>query len=221
MKRDSRFRGQEGMVLLVTLSAIALLVPLVYSGMESQRFHLRQVQRELELEIAHRHAESLLTFVMAMLAMDGMQAGGIDHLNEMWAMPIALPDNPDGETEALLEDTSRRWNLNALRKEDAHLNMELRQVLLRLATREGLSPSLVDRIVERLLPMSAQTSDGSPGSAPAPNTEPLHAMEELLQLPDWNGEAVRKLAPYVIVDDTCRFGRLNPNTADPKTLEPL
>ncbi|MBF0270986.1 MAG: general secretion pathway protein GspK [Magnetococcales bacterium] len=214
-----RAKGQEGMVLLVTLSAIALLVPLVYAGMESQRFHLRQVQRELELEMAHRHAESLLSLVVAVVKMDGVQGGVIDHLNEPWAMPITLPDNPDGTAEALVEDTSRRWNLNALRKEDGQLNGELRLVLRRLAAREGLSGSMLERVVEWLVPTDQMARPETGGTPLAP--EPLHALEELLKLPDWNAEAVRKLAPFITVDDTCRNSRLNLNTATLQTLEPL
>ncbi|MEO5347000.1 MAG: type II secretion system protein GspK [Magnetococcus sp. YQC-9] len=217
MTRQSHRETERGMVLLVTLAAIALLVPLVYAGMESQRFQMRQVQRELELEVAHRHAESLLTRVLAVLTIDGMQGGMVDHLLELWAVPISLPENPDGEAEALIEDGARRWNLNALRKEDGHLNLELRTVLTRLASREGLSGHLVERLVERLVPIGAAGGGGASALA----AEPLHALEELLNLPDWNREALDKFAPFVTVDDTCKNSRLNLNTADVRVLEPL
>ncbi|MBF0262339.1 MAG: general secretion pathway protein GspK [Magnetococcales bacterium] len=210
--------GERGMVLLVTLAAIAFLVPLVYAGLESQRFQMRQVQRELELEMAHRHAQSLLTWVVAILAIDGMQGGMVDHPREPWAMPITLPDNPDGEAEAMVEDGGRRWNLNALRKEDGHLNLELRVILTRLASREGISTHLIERLVERLVPLDTAPGGGSaPGMAP----EPLHDLEELLLLPDWNREALGKLAPFVSVDEACKNSRLNLNTASLKVLEPL
>lgn len=205
-----KFIAQEGMVLLVTLSAMAFLVPLVYAGVESQRFHLRQVQQELNLEIAHRQAESLLALVVRILAMDGVQNSMTDHLNELWAMPIPLPDNEEGTTEAVVEDTARRINLNALRKSDGQLNPDMHQLLLHLFAKEEISSRLLANLIDWLNPLD-----------PAQGNKPLHAMEELLQVPDWDLKTLQKLQPYLTVDEQCRNSQLNLNTADIKTLELL
>ena len=119
------------MVLLVVLAAMALLIPLVYAGVEAQRFHLRRVQQELNLEIAHRHAQSLLGLVVQILIKDGVQTAATPHMNPIWADPIVLPGNEDGVAEALVEDTSRRWDLNALKKPDGQIDTALRTVLTR------------------------------------------------------------------------------------------
>ncbi|MBF0440082.1 MAG: general secretion pathway protein GspK [Magnetococcales bacterium] len=195
--------------MLVTLAAMAFLVPLIYAGVESQRFHIRQVQQEINLEIAHRHAESMLSMVMLTLARDSLQNSATDHLNEPWASPLVLPNNEDGTTEALIEDTSRRWNLNALKKTDGQINGELRTVLNALFQREEVSGRLLESLLERLAVTTTH------------NNEPLHALEEILQLPEWTTKPLQTLQPYITVDDECRTGRLNINTAAIKTLEPL
>ncbi len=212
--------GQDGMVLLVTLSAIAFLVPLVYAGVESQRFHLRQVQQELNLETAHRHATSLLALVVRILTMDAIQHPQTDHLNEPWANPIPLPGQEDGATEAMVEDTARRFNLNTLIKPDGSINHELYLLLTRLFEQEEISIRLLDNLVEWLNPidMASGLKKTQTTSTPGFVGEPLYAMEQLLQIPDWDHESLNKIARYVTVDATCRTSLLNINTADTKTL---
>ncbi|MBF0135332.1 MAG: general secretion pathway protein GspK [Magnetococcus sp. DMHC-1] len=216
--------SQAGMVLLVTLAAMALLIPLVYTGMESQRFHLRQVQQELDLEIAHRRAESMLDKVMQILVKDGSQDRAVDHLNEEWAKSISLTGTENDTVEALLEDTARRWNLNAVKKPNGQINTELRTVLTRLFEREGISLELLESLTERLGPIDLTTEEQKPptgNSPPMIAKPPLQAMEELLQIKGWNTVVLQKLQQFVTVNENCTNSRLNINTASSKTLEPL
>ncbi|MEO5333899.1 MAG: type II secretion system protein GspK [Magnetococcus sp. YQC-5] len=221
---SGRSRGQEGMVLLVTLAAMAFLVPLVYAGVESQRFHLRQVQQELNLELARRNAESLLGLVVQVLVLDGLQNSATDHLNEMWAMPISLPDNEDGTAEAVVIDTTRYWNMSGLKKQDGQINTDLRMVLTHLLEREEIPNRLLENLIEWLKPVDGAVGQNTQASAvlvAQQAVEPIQAVEQLVQVQGWDKKSVQKIKPFFTVDEECKTGRLNVNTADIKTLELL
>jgi len=213
------------MVLLATLSAMTLLIPLVYSGMESQRFHLRQVRQELQLEVAHRRAESLLDRVVELLVKDGEKNGATDHLNEEWSQPVFFSGGDDETVSARVEDGNRRWNLNTLRNRDGTINHELHRILTRLFAREGLSLELLDRLTDRSPQWDGMMAEEKPpAGTPSPSSaiwQPFHAMEQLLRLPGWNADAVRTLEPFLTARNGCGHDRLNVNTASMKTLELL
>ncbi|MBF0426031.1 MAG: general secretion pathway protein GspK [Magnetococcales bacterium] len=222
---DPATATQAGMALLVTLLALALLLPLVYAGVEAQRFHLRRVQQELDLETAHRHAESALTLLMPTLTGEASQGTLFGRPPDASTIPVTLPNAGDGTITATLEDDAGRWNLNALRQPDGRMHPALHAVLARLFAREGAASTLLEQLEARL-----GVSDGKGDAAggdrardPLSATvgQPLHAMEELLMIPGWNADLLQRLRPFVTVDDLCHQSRLNINSAAIATLEIL
>ncbi|MBF0179542.1 MAG: general secretion pathway protein GspK [Magnetococcales bacterium] len=190
-------RGERGMVLLVTLAVLALLIPLVYAGVEAQRFHARQVQRELDLIAARRNAESLLARIVRLLIEDGAQTRS-DHLGEPWAMPVAM-SGPDGEEAAgVTNDLERFWNLNGVRLADGQIDDALRGVLVRLWQREGLAADALEGVLKAPLPLRA-----------------------LERIPGWDPTTDRKARAHLLAEAECPSRRLNINTAALATLEPV
>ncbi|MBF0295203.1 MAG: general secretion pathway protein GspK [Magnetococcales bacterium] len=185
---------ERGMVLLVTLAALAMLIPLVYAGVDAQRFHARQVQRELDLIIARRNAESLLARVARLLIEDAAQTR-LDHPGEPWATPIAWSDRDGEAAEAVTQDLERFWNLNGLRLADGQIDDTLRGVLVRLWQREGVPVDLLEGLLKAPLPLRA-----------------------LEQVPGWDRVTVRKMRAHLLAEAECPSRRLNLNTAALATL---
>ena len=225
------------MALLVVLSAIAFLLPLIFSGLEMGRFHLRRVRNELYLQEARRYAESGLFQVISVLRQDGLTGGAVDHLGELWAVGIpALPFHSENESAIypqltiLVEDSARYLNLNDLVRADGTVDTFLRNLLERLLRQKEWEPSLVDALVDWLDPDNGPTGFGgaenawyqAEGLPYGPENGSIQDLETLSLLRGWNTTILEHFRPFVrVVDSRCAATGLNVNTASEAVLKLL
>ena len=140
---------QCGMVLLVVLATMAVLVPLIFHGIEQQRFQITRIQNELDLQSAYRQSESTLSKVIQALSYDGL-ANEFDHLGEVWALPFAI-EQPDATlVVAQIEDGARYWNVNDLIDSHGQVDLARRDSLARLLREQGLEDKLLDSLIDWL-----------------------------------------------------------------------
>lgn len=209
-------------MLLVVLGALAFVVPLVYAGIEQQRFHLYRVDSELSLQKAYRHAGSMLEQVKTVLALDGADST-TDHLREIWAQPLPLQGLEEAQASAVITDDQRFWNLNLLVSPKGEVNSEYRDIYGRIFAREGIREELLDAVIDWIDQDDLVSGVGGaeknqyiPEGFGAKNA-PLESLDELLLLKGWTSEEVAALRPYFTVT-----GRgLNVNTADEAVLQVL
>ena len=217
-------RNQAGMALLVVLSAIAFLLPLVYSGVEMGRFHQRRAENEIALQEARRLAESALPGVVAALAADGGLSQA-DHLGEAWAGGAALADPEAGGVSVTVEDAARYWNLNDLVR-DGKADPLVRELLARLLNHLEMDGGLLDALVDWMDADDEPTGLGGaesgwyPGDGRpyAPVNGPLGDLAELLMVRGWDRTALERIRPFVRTGGGCVGSGLNVNTAAPETL---
>lgn len=235
-----RKKGREkGMALLVVLSAIAFLLPMVFSGLEMGRFHLRRVHHALSLQEARRYAESGLSQVMAVLQQDGVSGGAVDHLGEPWAagmaalkMPSSFENQPEvtPQLTIVVEDSARYLNLNDLVKGDGTVEPVLRGVLERLLGQKGLEVSSLEALIDWLDPDNIPTGLGgaenawyqTEGRSYGPENGPMQVLENVSMLRGWREAALTLVRPFVrAVSHRCSSSGVNVNTASPDVLKLL
>ena len=226
------------MALLVVLSAIAFLLPLIFSGLEMGRFHLRRVRNELYLQEARRYAESGLSQVVATLQQDAAAGMVVDHLGEPWAVGMAAMEDPSRrENQAtenrqltiVVEDSARYLNLNDL-VHNGTVDAALRGVLERLLRQKGLNESLLEALIDWLDKDNGSTGFGgaenawyqTAGHPYGPENGPLQELQNLALLRGWSETAVELVRPVVrALDRRCSSSGVNINTASQEVLSLL
>ncbi len=220
--------GERGMALLVVLSAIAFLLPLVYSGVEMGRFHQRRAENELALQEARRLAESVLSQVVAVLIEDAGDGAKVDHLGEKWAegLPILFVDG--GQLSVRVVDGTRTWNVNGLvqgKTTNAALVKSFAELLRRLEIDDGLMMALIDWLDgdDEARAFGGAETDWyrSAGKPYGPTNGPFRELAELLLVRGWDRTLLRRIRPHVGTGAGCDGAGINVNTASAETLAPL
>lgn len=219
---------QRGMALLVVMSAIAFLLPLLFSGLEMGRFHLRRVQNERDLQEARRHAESGLSQVIGLLKSD--TGNTVDHLGEPWALMLPTKFFEGSDLTTVVEDSARYLNLNDLILENGTVYEPLRLVVVRLLRSHGLEESLMDSLIDWLDADDIPTGMGgaergwyvADGRPFGPNNGSLMSLEDLVSIRGWSWTIVEELRPFIrVITPQCRQTGININTASRGVLELL
>ena len=231
--------SEKGMALLVVLMAIAFLLPLVFSGLEMGRFHLRRVQNELYLQEARRFAESGLSQAKEILRQDGLLGGAVDHLGDPWAMEIPALEIPSHLEESLsqnrslhvvVEDSARYVNVNDLVRADGSVDAILREVMERRLRESGLPDSLVEALIDWLdvddIPSGLGGAERdwyqAEGRVYQPENGPMQSLDNLVLLRGWENVPLPLLRPILrAVDPRCGFSGINVNTASSEVLRLL
>ena len=228
-------QAQSGMVLLVVLSAIAFLIPLIFSGVEMGRFHLRRVGNELALQEARRYAESGLSQVIVLLQRDGAAGGPVDHLGDIWAVAIpaldqltAVENQPTNrQLTIVVEDSARYLNLNYL-VDKRTVREEFQGVLTRFLQSKELQPLLLEALIDWLDDDHVSTGLGGAehswyqmeGRPYGPENKPILAMENLVLLRGWSPQILQHIRSVArTVDPRCDQTGINVNTASQEVLE--
>lgn len=215
-------------MLLTVLAAIALLMPLIYAGIEQQRFLITRSANELNLQIAYRTAESMITQVRRHLSRDGA-ASEKDHLGEIWAQPLPLLGADDVTVFASVTDSNRFWNLNALVDRQGAIDQDIYNLYARILTRQGLPESLLDAVIDWI-----DSDDQVTGIGGAENrfyrqadrgygakNAPLDNLDELRLLRDWDTNKIDAIRPFFTAFPFCSDAGLNINTASASALTAL
>ena len=224
------------MALLVVMSAIAFLLPLVFSGLEMGRFHLRRVQNALLRQEAQRYAESGVALVVALLQRDGVVAGAVDHLGEPWAAELSDADIPawvqtqarrDRQMAIRVEDSARYLNVNDLVGADGKVDDGLFRVMAQVLRHRGVALSLLESLVDWLDADDSVTGLGGAerawyrmeGRVYGPENGPMRTLDQLALIRGWTETAVAQVrSVFRSVDPRCRAVGVNINTVSADVL---
>ncbi len=153
---------------------------------------------------------------------DDAAAGTIDHLKEIWALPLPPTPIANGVIEGRIEDLQGRMNVNNLALDDALAGAERRRLERALATLD-IPAAALDAVADWIDADRAPRAGGAEDAAYAQQTPPmLAANAPLLRIAEL--AAVRGFTPAQIVALSPLLTALPPgtplnlNTASPEAL---
>ncbi len=213
----SALRAQSGAALLTAMIIVALVATLA-SAMVWQQWRAIQVEAA---ERARTQSAWILSGALdwaRLILREDARNGGIDHLGEPWAVPLAearlstflaadkdnTDDAPDAFLSGAITDAQARYNLTNLVNGNRVDPTEL-AVLQRLCETVGVSADVATRIASALRDASppVPVAPGASGAAeaPPPPADPPLMPRSVHQLA-WLGidpEALRLLEPYLVI----------------------
>jgi general secretion pathway protein K len=228
--------AQAGAALLTAMMIVALVATLAGSMVWQQ-------WRAIQVEAAER-ARTQSAWILAgaldwarLILREDARNGGIDHLGEPWAVPLAearlstflatdkdnTDDAPDAFLSGAITDAQARYNLSNLVNGNSVDPLEM-AALQRLCETVGVSADVATQIANGLrdaspaLPAGASASGAASAPAPAAPADPPLLPRSARQLA-WFGidaEAVRTLEPYITILPEKSF--VNVNTAAREVL---
>lgn len=183
--------------------AVQMLVPL--SSWVEREYRARDTQASYTL------ADAASSWAVTVLAADA-RLGPIDHYGELWA--TALPETPveGGTIEGRISDLQAQFNLNNLapRGIKSMANVALARTLFSQA---GVPSNLVEALADAI-DRDELTDDGQSERqryGRSLRNAPLARLADLLNVPGFNEEMVRKLATHCVV--LPEASPINANTA--------
>lgn len=219
---------ESGMVLLTVLLISTFLFTLLFDTVGQQRFQLQRHSNYLHLQEAFRNAESTIGMVDQVLLMD-RKGSDYDHLGELWATKMPVPEIDDGQLSIIVEDRSRYWNINRLVTGNGQINEQMRGVFARLLQRQGLDESLLDPVIDWIdqdnLPTGYSGAEMDSyidaGLVYRPANGAMRTLDELTLVLGWDRNKVDKIRHLVQANSDCPGTGLNINTASYEALFPL
>ncbi|HEY0879800.1 MAG TPA: type II secretion system minor pseudopilin GspK [Zeimonas sp.] len=200
---------RESGVAIISVLLIVALATLVVSGLFwREHVTVRSVENRLALAQLRWIEAAVLDWAGVVLQVDRNSTGGIDHLSEVWATPIAetvLDETVTGGARldergseprlvGQMFDAQARLNLNDLVLAGV-ASAEHRVAFERLLALLGRPQSLAAALQARLLRAYPQTVDGKrlPASA-----LPLLRLADLRTVPGFDQATIEALEPFVV-----------------------
>lgn len=217
--------NQRGIALLISLALLSLLTMLLLALDGATRKYTRTVKTSRTLLMARIGAEGGLALARTLLEEDAARTPQSDHLLEPWAQPIAPFPLGEAQVRVTIEDSSGRYDLNALVNLRGQPVPERIEQVKRLFARLGIEAQLVDRIVDWIdpddQPMPAGLERTQNTSQPyRPHNAPMATLGELASIPGFTPVLIERLRLHVtagrVVDPM-----VNINTATLEVLESL
>jgi general secretion pathway protein K len=231
--------SQRGAALLTAMLVVALAVTLVSGLLWREELRVRTLENQRLRDQAQWLGIAAADWARLILREDLYQTRNVDHLGEVWAVPIAetpLSDflqsqgggasvnDADRETwlSGQIVDAASRFNLTSLLEENApmgdrgwvtatRINLEAEMIFARLLQSAGLDPGGAARVAQMML-LSRQSLT-TQGDAPLP----ISSVQDLLAfIPGATPDALARLAAYTVV--LPRPTPVNANTASPMVL---
>lgn len=202
-------RNNSGMVLMLTLVAVAMLAILVYYAQIAAQVWGNSANRELQRAKLRTAARDVAMLAFSRLTEDSDMM--VDHTNEIWAAEVKL-EYPDGICAAArIEDEERRVNINNLAvPTQATGGRSAFQVLETLLSMQGRADPVND---VRALRRSLETST----TAAAPMHESLAELKDKIFTS--TNEWARSSCFFTALPlSPARVTPVNVNTAPPEVL---
>ena len=222
-------RKQRGAALLTAMLVVTLAVVIVSGLLWRQQLTLRSVENQRLGAQAELIVRAGIAWGRLILADDARQTGPLDHLGEVWAMPLpetqlsailgqALrTDNAGGHSwlSGHIEDAQGRFNLTNLLQIEvggsaavaSGLDQQAMAAYARLLLSLGLDSALAGPTAQYLLHTTRRAETGTAGTGP----RPLDSIDSLLAIPGYTPDALERLRPCLIILPTRTA--LNVNTA--------
>ncbi|KHK52896.1 hypothetical protein PI87_19110 [Ralstonia sp. A12] len=208
MKRK-RMRRERGAAVVTALLVVAMAVTLVATMFAGQKAAIRKVEvQRLRADTVWMQRASVEW--ARMLLRENARTAPADHLGQRWAAPVndlpvagvlgktglqAFDAAGDMRIDGYIEDAQARFNLNTLVTaaeggKPPGIRPEGVRVYQQLLVKADLDPSLAVLTATAIL----RSLDAKASSAFA-----LAQPEDLVRIPGYTADGVRKLAPYVVV----------------------
>jgi len=219
--------AQRG-VAIISILLVVTLATLVVSGLFwREMVTVRSVENRLALAQVRWIESAVLDWAEVVLRVDKNSTGAVDHLGEIWALPVAetrLDETvtggarlSDAERPAMIAgqmfDAQSRLNLNNLVIAGAP-SVPHREAFERLLGMLGRPESLAALLQQRLQQAFPPTIEGK---RLQPSALPLLKVSDLRAVPGFDGATVEVLAPFVtFIPKTVRLPRGVANTESSK-----
>ncbi len=201
-------RRQRGVAIISVMLVVALATLVVSALFWREHVTVRSVENRLALAQLRWIEAAVLDWAAVVLQVDRNSTGGVDHLNEVWATPIAETvldetvtggarlDEPGSEPRLVgqMFDAQARLNLNDL-VIGGVASVEMRLAFERLLALLGRPQSLAGALQARLLQAYPPTIEGK--RAPA-SALPLVRLADLQTVPGFDAATVDVLEPFVV-----------------------
>jgi general secretion pathway protein K len=231
--------NQRGAALIAALLVVALSVTLVAGLLWREQVRIRTLENQRLLDQTRALGLGIFQWSRLILRQDLLSTGAVDHLGEVWAVPIAETPltrflSEGGVTLAALdpghevwlsgtiEDATARFNLTSLLeveppKDDYQwlaakgINREAVEILARLLLQNGLEPEGALRVAENLQAIHAPLSQNNAGALP-----PVDLAAALNVIPGLTSVQLEQLSTQLVM--LPRPTPVNANTATAPVL---
>jgi general secretion pathway protein K len=195
--RRSRSTSQQGSATLIALIVVSLISICVTSLLWQQDFEIRKTQIFKENAQAAWLQRSLTDVVRLVLRIDLLNSPTIDHLGEIWALPIENSriedylknqDLPEELTSikfsGSIQDAQSLFNLaNLWNATITTVNIGGLTAYANLLEELGLNKNLADQTAQYVLS----------------NNRSIQALDDLINIPGYSSETLKRLRRFVII----------------------
>lgn len=234
---------QRGAAIVTALLVVTLAVVLVSGLLWRQQVQIRSIENQRLRAQADWIYSAALDYARLVLR-DDLRRTAVDHLGEVWAVPIAetrlsdflgasLRTDTAGETSFIagrIVDAEARFNLTNLVNlitvngvtRSAGPNADAIAAYRRLLLLLNLNPELAEVTALHLQATLGAGPTGpaqAPATAPTPRAFPLRDLDDLLTIPGYDPASVARLAPFAIV--LPQRSTHNANTASAEVMSAL
>ncbi|MEZ5714082.1 MAG: type II secretion system minor pseudopilin GspK [Paracoccaceae bacterium] len=178
---------------LVLVAALAAVAVFMLARAEEARLRAGAAVEAAQLGL---YLDAFEAQALQVLEEDGAGGVPIDSLSESWARPLPPVPLDRGQVSGEIVDLQGRFNINALANPGDEL---ARASFDRLALRLGLSPQVVEDIVEFLSPGGPEDARAYARADPPvrPVGGAILMREQLRQIPTLSERDYRRLEPFV------------------------
>lgn len=194
---QSQSQSQKGSATIIALVVVSLIAICVSSLMWQQDFEIRKTQIYKENTQVSWLQRSLIDVVRLVLKIDLVNSPGVDHLGEIWALPIEnsrvedylknqdLPEELRSiKFSGAIQDAQALFNIaNLWDSNTSSINLSGLQTYANLLEQLGLNKNLADQTAQYVLR----------------NNRRLQYLDELINIPGYNSDMLRKLSRFAIV----------------------
>jgi general secretion pathway protein K len=193
----SHSQSQKGSATIIALIVVSLIAICVSSLVWQQDFELRKTQIFKENTQVSWLQRSLIDVVRLVLRIDLVNSQEVDHLGEIWALPIEnsriedylknqdLPEELKSiKFSGSIQDAQALFNITNLW--DANLstiNVSGIQIYANLLEQLGLNKNLADQTAQHVLR----------------NNRRLQNIDELINVPGYSNDTIKRLSQFTIV----------------------
>lgn len=217
-------KNERGVAVITAILIVAVAASAATFMLSQQSAMIDQATMVASRAQADFYADAGLDWARGVLAEDARRAGGVDHLGEGWAQPIAALPVERAVVAGAIEDEQGKFNLNNL-VAGGRSDVDLK-ILQRILVQLSLPPELADAIMDW-----ADADQDVSGNGGAENAyyfslsrpyraanQPFVQVEELFRVRGFDAKTVAILRPYVTALPARTRTAININTASDVVL---
>jgi general secretion pathway protein K len=221
--------GQQGVAIITVMLIVMLATAIVSSLFYRESIAIRSIENRLTLQQTRWVERAVLDWSRVILRADAQnaQTAAIDHLQEVWAVPVAdtvldetitagasiKSDRNSARLSGGMSDGQGKMNLNNLIAEDGSQNTEAVISFEKLLQLTGQPQILARNLLARQMTSVPSTLNKQPVPA---STPALITVDDLVTVKGFTSEVIQALDPFVIF--LPKRTPININTALAETL---